>query len=139
VDGIFYRFGDFVARFRWFVVAFWVAALVMAFPGVKNLSGALVSGGFDVPTSDSGRGTAILDQEFGQRTVTSAVLIFSSSGAALNDPSDSTFRDAVERTTQTIRDMPEIKGVDWIPSCPTGVGASSRRTARPPMRSSSTA
>ena len=40
------------------------------------------------------------------------MLIFSSSGTGLEDPSDSTFRDAVARTTQVIRDMPEIKGVD---------------------------
>ena len=52
MDGIFYRFGDFIARFRFLVVAFWVAALVVAIPGVKNLSSALVSGGFDVPASD---------------------------------------------------------------------------------------
>ena len=91
MDGFFHRLGDTVARHRWIVVALWLVALVAAGPGVTKVSSALVSGGFQVPSSDSGRGTSILEQEFGRKTVTTAVLVFNSGGVTIDDQNDRTF------------------------------------------------
>ena len=111
MDGFFHRLGDTVARHRWIVVALWLAALVAAGPGVTKVSSALVSGGFQVPSSDSGRGTSILEQEFGRKTVTTAVLVFNSGGVTIDDQNDRTFRDAVASSIDRVKAMPEVKDI----------------------------
>ncbi|MFN0071958.1 MAG: MMPL family transporter [Chloroflexota bacterium] len=111
MNGIFYQLGDWIARFKWYVVGAWILALGLSIPGVINLSSVLVTGGYEVPESDSGRGTEILFQEFGQRTATSAVLIFSSDTLSIDDPSNTTLRDAVDNTSKRVREMPQIKEV----------------------------
>src|SRR5262245_55507264 len=98
VDGFFPSLGNAVARYRWLFIGLWLAVLVAAIPGIRNVSQALVSGGYEMADSDSGHGTRILEQEFGRRTVTTAVLIFTSDRVTLEDPNDASFRDAVKRS-----------------------------------------
>jgi putative drug exporter of the RND superfamily len=111
LDGFFPRLGNAVARYRWLVIGLWAAALVAAVPGVRNVSKALVTGGYEIPDSDSGHGTTILEEEFGRRTVTTAVLIFTSDRVTLEDPNDPTFRDAVNRSADRVSKMDGVKDV----------------------------
>jgi uncharacterized membrane protein YdfJ with MMPL/SSD domain len=96
--GVFHTLGELVSRFRWVVVALWIAGLVVGYPVYQKLSTVLVSGGYEVPTSDSGRGTRILEDEFGRRTVTTTLVLFTSERVTLDDPTDPSFRDAVTRS-----------------------------------------
>ena len=110
-DSLFHRLGDLIARYHWIVIGLWVLGLVLAVPGIRNLSSSLVTGGFEVAHSESGRGTAILEQEFDERTVATAVLVFTSNRLAIDDPNDATFHDAVARSIDRVKAMPEVKSV----------------------------
>jgi RND superfamily putative drug exporter len=108
LDGLFPRLGSGVARFRWLVIGLWVAAFVAAIPGVKNVTGALRSGGFEVADSDSGRGARILEQEFGRRTVTTGVLVFTSDDSTVDTPK---FRDAVDGSIERVSRLGDVKSI----------------------------
>lgn len=108
----FHRLGALVARYHWQVIALWLAALVAAVPLYAKLNTVLVGGGgYQVPTSDSGRGAVILDQEFGRRTVTTALMIFTSDAATFDSATDATFRDAVNRSIDRVVALEGVKQI----------------------------
>lgn len=86
--GFFTRFGTAVARLRWLVVALWLAAFVAAVPALKNLKDALRSGGFEISTTESGRSSRLLEDEFGRRTVTTAVAVYKTDTGTVDEPAN---------------------------------------------------
>jgi len=63
----FYRFGGWVARHRWPVlIGYLVVFVIVGVFGVR-VFGAMQTGGFDDPASDSARAATVLAEEFGTR------------------------------------------------------------------------
>jgi putative drug exporter of the RND superfamily len=71
--GMFYVFGHLVYRFRWFVLAFWAVALVVALPMVPHVTEPLRVGGFADPTLESSKAADTLSRDLGYST--SSVII----------------------------------------------------------------
>jgi RND superfamily putative drug exporter len=108
VDGFFPRLGAAVAKHHWLVIGLWLALFVAAIPGVKNVKDSLVSGGFELADSDSGRGAKVLEQEFGRRTVTTGVVVFASDRLTLDDP---VYGDAVKKSLDRVRQVDGVKEI----------------------------
>ncbi|MDP5094821.1 MAG: hypothetical protein NWQ12_03050, partial [Candidatus Nanopelagicales bacterium] len=63
----FYRFGGWVARHRWPVlIGYLIVFVIVGVFGVR-VFGAMQTGGFDDPASDSARAATVLAEEFGTR------------------------------------------------------------------------
>ena len=62
-------------RFRWLVLAFWAAVIVVGFLGSIHLN-RLLENTFTVPGTDSERARAILQQHFGDRSDGSFIVVF---------------------------------------------------------------
>lgn len=106
--GAFAALGDFVARFRWLVLAVWIVFVGVSVLGARQVKGELVSGGINVPGSESNRGEAILADEFDRRPTKTAAAIFTSKKFKVTDPE---YREAVEQAVQRVQD---VEGVDRI-------------------------
>ncbi|MCC7104946.1 MAG: MMPL family transporter [Chloroflexi bacterium] len=87
-QGFFTRFGAAVARWRWLVLALWLAAFVASVPALKNVKDALKSGGFEISSTESGQSAKILEDEFGRRTVTTGVAVFKTGRGTFTDPAN---------------------------------------------------
>src|SRR6476620_2901083 len=92
--GFFPSLGDFVARFRWLVLAAWIVFVGVSVLGARQVKGELVSGGINVPGSESNRGGTVLADEFDRRPAQTAAAIFTSKKFKV---SDQQFRDGVEK------------------------------------------
>jgi uncharacterized membrane protein YdfJ with MMPL/SSD domain len=98
--------GQSVVRFRWWVLA---AGLVLAIVGGgwgTGVFGALVSGGFDDPGSESARAAERIVTEVGRQDV-DLLVIYSSNTATVGDAS---FRDSVSAAVTRLRARPEVAG-----------------------------
>jgi RND superfamily putative drug exporter len=62
-DGAFASLGRFAVRRRWWIVAVWLAILVVAVPIAPNVVGALRAGGFILDDLESARAKALLQEE----------------------------------------------------------------------------
>lgn len=106
--GFFSHLGEFVARFRWLVLAVWIVFVGISVLGARQVKGELVSGGINVPGSESNRGEAILADEFDRRPTRTAAAIFTS--AKFKVP-DQQYRDGVD---QAVKRIQEVEGVDRV-------------------------
>ncbi|MGE3272155.1 MAG: MMPL family transporter, partial [Chloroflexota bacterium] len=104
-SGFFGALGDFVARFRWLVLAVWIVFVGVSILGARQVKGELVSGGINVPGSESNRGETILADEFDRRPATTAAAIFTSKKFKVTDQQ---FRDGVEKA------LKNVEGVDGV-------------------------
>src|SRR3981081_49348 len=105
----FARFGASMVRWRWVVLGVWLVLLVVvgAFLAPKAPK-ALKGGGFIDPDSESARAAAILDTEFNASTFTSAVVVFRSSTATIDDP---TFKDQVTGAADRLARVSGVRNV----------------------------
>lgn len=103
--GFFAVLGDFVARFRWLVLAVWIVFVGVSVLGARHVKGELVSGGISAPGSDSNRGDAILAEEFDRRPTRTAAAIFTSQRFVITDQQ---YRDAVEKA------LGQVQGVEGV-------------------------
>src|SRR6185503_13262183 len=101
-QGFFPALGDFVARFRWLVLAAWIVFVGVSVIGARQVKGELVSGGINVPGSESNRGVAILADEFERRPAQTAAAIFTSKRFKVNDQQ---YRDGVEKALKNVQDV----------------------------------
>jgi putative drug exporter of the RND superfamily len=106
--GFFAALGDFVARFRWLVLAVWIIFVGVSVLGARQVKGELVSGGINVPGSESNRGEQILADEFDRRPTRTAAAIFTSTKFKVTDPQ---YRAGVEQALDRVRG---VEGVDRI-------------------------
>jgi len=109
-QGFFPALGDFVARFRWLVLAAWIVFVGVSVLGARQVKGELVSGGINVPGSESNRGEAILADEFDRRPTRTAAAIFTSHTFKVTDQP---YRDAVEKA---LKQVEETEGVSRVRS-----------------------
>src|SRR3954467_14766379 len=68
-----------VLRFRWLVLAFWLAVLLVGGWSSTQLSG-LLSNSFTVPGTDSERAREILQEHFGDRSDGEYLVVFRTPG-----------------------------------------------------------
>ncbi|MEI6849396.1 MAG: hypothetical protein WCK50_05215, partial [bacterium] len=61
----FERLGAFMHAHRRAVIGVWVVVLLLALPFAPQAPGALQAGGFDLPTLESARARALLEEELG--------------------------------------------------------------------------
>jgi RND superfamily putative drug exporter len=108
--GFFPSLGNFVARFRWLVLAVWIVFVGVAALGAVKVKGSLVSGGINVPGSESDRGQIVLADEFDRRPVKTAAAIFTSARFKTTDPQ---YKDGVE---QALARVQGVEGVNRIRS-----------------------
>jgi RND superfamily putative drug exporter len=100
--GFFPALGDFVARFRWLVLAVWIVFVGVSMLGALRVKGELVSGGINVPGSESNRGEAMLADEFDRRPTRTAAAIFTSHRFKVTDQQ---YRDGVEKALKNVQDL----------------------------------
>src|SRR4051794_16664249 len=84
--GFFGTLGNFVASFRWLVLAAWIVLVGISVLGARQVKGELISGGINAPGSESDRGQVILADEFDRRPVKTAAAIFTSQKFIYTDP-----------------------------------------------------
>ena len=77
--------GSRVVRWRWWVLAAGLAFVILGGVWGTGVFGALGSGGFDDPRSESQRSDALLVQQLG-RTSTDVVVLFRNPSATVDDP-----------------------------------------------------
>ena len=79
------RLGRFVVRRAWWVVAFWLALLVVAIPFAPQVPGKLSAGGFILDDLESARAKALLETTLGAPP-SALVVVFSSSTLEAGTP-----------------------------------------------------
>jgi RND superfamily putative drug exporter len=105
----FARFGAAMVRWRWVVLAVWLVVLVIVggFLAPKAPK-AVKGGGFIDPDSESAKAAAILDSQFNSSTFTSAVVVFHSGSATVDDP---TFEAQVTSGADALSKVPGVRNV----------------------------
>src|SRR5689334_21904655 len=106
--GFFAGLGDFVARFRWVVLAVWIVCVGVSVLGARQVKGELVSGGINAPGSESNRGETLLADEFDRRPVKTAAAIFTSNKLVVTDPA---YQSGVTAATDRIAAVDGVKRV----------------------------
>ncbi|MBI4495102.1 MAG: MMPL family transporter [Chloroflexi bacterium] len=104
---MFYRFGLFLARWRWPVLLAWAVALLAALPLAPRITSVLAAGGFSAPSLESHRASALLDQRFGYDPAT-LVVVFTSARLRNDDPR---FQAAIDRALERVRALEEVA---WV-------------------------
>ena len=107
-QGFFAGLGDFVARYRWLVLTVWIVFVGVSVLGARQVKGELVSGGINVPGSESNRGEAMLADEFDRRPTRTAAAIFTSQRFKVTDQQ---YRDGVERALKNVQDTEGISRI----------------------------
>lgn len=107
-QGFFPRLGDFVARFRWLVLAVWIVLVGISVLGARQVKGELISGGISVPGSESNRGDTVLADEFDRRPAKTAAAIFTSQRFVVTDPQ---YKDAVEKALNAVQGVDKVQRI----------------------------
>jgi RND superfamily putative drug exporter len=106
---------EFLGRRRRWVVAAWVAIVVLALPFASQQTEHLTGGGFDVPRSQSMRVSESLQEDFGSQADGIAVVLKAEPGAT-----------AAERNEAVARVQDQVAGVDDV-TVPPAAAAQARR------------
>lgn len=82
------RWGHFVARHRWAVIAVWVVVLVASAGGTSYLQGHLGPPNYSVPGSQSAQVTALLQKHFSGQGAEQDVVVFQAVTGTVDDPAN---------------------------------------------------
>jgi putative drug exporter of the RND superfamily len=123
--GPFYRLGQTVYRRRWWVVAAWVAVLVLAVPFAPRVGGALRAGGFSLSDLESARARDMLQHELGVPP-SAVVIVLEASGPDL--AGSAAFESAAATAVRDVDQAPHVTGIRSHLLSPRQVSAD-RRTA----------
>src|SRR4051812_31555399 len=97
----FARLGLLMARWRWLVVAIWLALLVgLGATLAPRTPSVLKGGGYTDPNSESAEAARILDREFNAATTQSVAVVFRSPSLTVDDPA---YRSVVDDAVQRLR------------------------------------
>lgn len=99
--------GRLAYRFRWWIVALWALALIVAVPVLPRVTGALQMGGFTSPTTESYRASQVLQRELGF-SPSSMVVIFRGESLRYPDPA---FQAQMTATLAGVQDLPYVGDV----------------------------
>ena len=102
------RIGALSARRPWVVLAFWALLTVAAGIFAPRLPDRLMSGGFEVPGSQSDRVQQALVERFGQRGNASALIVVFHPTLAVEQPAYRTAVELVERAVKTVHGVSEV-------------------------------
>ncbi|TQS46214.1 MMPL family transporter, partial [Cryptosporangium phraense] len=119
------RLGRAMFRHRWWAVAAAVAVIAVGGAWGTQIFGAVVTGGFDDPSSESSRATARADAELG-RDDADVVVLYRSHTATVDDPS---FASAVNGTLAKLPGGAVVRSATyWNTQSPALVGLDRRET-----------
>ena len=105
----FARLGASIVRWRWVVLGVWLVLLVVVGALLApKAPKAVKGGGFIDPDSESAKAAAILDSQFNASTFTSAVVVFRSASATVDDPN---FKDQVTRAADSLAKVHGVRSV----------------------------
>src|SRR5436309_14548374 len=105
----FAQLGAAMVRWRWLVVGVWLVLLIVAGALLApKAPKALKGGGFIDPDSESAKAAAILDSQFNSSTFTSAVVVFHSTSATVDDAN---FKDQVTRAADSLSKVHGVRSV----------------------------
>lgn len=106
-----YRFGlaygRQVYRFRWFIIAFWIVAVIASIPFAANIGSVLKGGGFSYSNSESTRAGNVITDKLHQPS-SQLLVVFQSTRTAVNDPS---YQKEVNDFMSRARAFPNVTGV----------------------------
>ncbi len=101
---MFYRLGRLVTRYRWFVVGFWLLAVVVALPFAPQASTILQAGGFTSPDAESEQALALLTDKL-HLNVNIVQIIYTSQRYSAYDAQ---FVREVQQSLVSVQQMPEV-------------------------------
>ena len=104
---MFYRLGNLVTRYRWFVVGFWFIAVVVALPFAPQASSVLQAGGFTSPDAESEQALALLTDKLHLNVNIVQVIYTSQRYSAY----DTQFVQEAQQSLASVQQMPEVVGV----------------------------
>ena len=99
--------GRLAYRFRWWVVALWVAVLIAAVPILPRVTGVLEMGGFTSPATESYQAEQVLQRELGF-SPSSMVVIFQSDTLTYVDAA---FQEQMMATLAGVQELPYVESV----------------------------
>ncbi len=105
---LFFRFGSFVGRFRWLLVALWLVVIVGMGSFAPKLGPALSTGGFKVGNSPAVNARQLFKKEFPKQSPNQMMIIHQSSSLKVTDPK---FQEHVKKTAQKLEDNSKVKKV----------------------------
>jgi RND superfamily putative drug exporter len=94
-------------RWRWAILVVWGVALLLAAPLLPRVGGALKVGGFSSPHTEAARAREVLQRDLGFAPSTMLV-VYQSDRWRATDPA---FQDAVARSLQRVRSLPDVTQV----------------------------
>ena len=104
----FARFGAFIYRSRWYVLAAWLVVLGIGGALAPKANGVLKAGGIEVPGSDSAIASRILANEFDVSALNNVAIVFRSHTLKVGDAA---YRDQVKAAARRVR---RAKGVTKV-------------------------
>ena len=99
------RWGEWVARRRWWVLGVWAAVVVASVVFYPYLMSTLVASDYSVTGSDSQKVSRLMESDFSAAGAEQDVIVFDSATLTVQDPA---YRDAVDRVLTAVRDMPGV-------------------------------
>ncbi len=100
-------YGRQVHRFRWFILTFWVVALVVSVPFVTKVGSVLQSGGYSYSGSEAGHVSTIISSKL-HTTPTQLLVVFQSDHISVNAPD---YQQEVHTFVSRVRTFPHVSGV----------------------------
>ena len=79
-------YGRLVYRFRWFVIAFWMVAVIVSIPFASKITSVLQGGGYSYKAGESTHVDTILTGKLHQ-SPSQVIVLFQSAATPVNDPS----------------------------------------------------
>jgi RND superfamily putative drug exporter len=104
---MFYHLGKIAVRYRWWIVGFWMVALLAAAPFVPRAGEVLRSGGFISADAESQRAVDLLTQKLHLNS-TIVQIIFDSRAYSVDD---SRFTAQMQQALADLRTWPEVVGI----------------------------
>src|SRR5581483_5862617 len=104
---MFYRLGKLVTRYRWFIVGFWLIAVVVALPFAPQASSVLQAGGFTSPDAESEQALTLLADKL-HLNVNIVQVIYTSQQYTAYDPQ---FVQEAQQSLASVQRMPEVASI----------------------------
>jgi len=104
---MFYRLGKLVTRYRWFVVGFWLLAVVVALPFAPQVGTILQAGGFTSPDAESEQALTLLENKL-HLNVNIVQIIYTSQRYSAYDAQ---FVREAQQSLASVQHMPEVASI----------------------------
>lgn len=115
---MFERIGRFSFRYRWWVLAFWLVAVLIALPFLPRVTGALEVGGFSSPHTEAARTRELLQQRIPGYSPSSIIVLFSHPTLRPTDPA---FVQQAQEALHAVPSVPHVTGIQWFTDNPTQI------------------